>query len=109
MRISDWSSDVCSSDLAREQGIADRGLSLAPGARWRDAAVGITGVGLVRGAAMVENAHAAHPGSGDDAIGRMPDSPDRKAIADRPKTARNGACPPRQPTDRKSTRLNSSH
>src|SRR3546814_1730187 len=79
MRISDWSSDVCSSDLglhlpleageqdqaaglgrhrpgAREQGIADRGLSLAPGARWRDAAVGITGVGLVRGAAMVENA-----------------------------------------------------
>src|SRR3546814_2608009 len=104
MRISDWSSDVCSSDLglhlpleageqdqaaglgrhrpgAREQGIADRGLSLAPGARWRDAAVGITGVGLVRGAAMVENAHAAHPGSGDDEIGRMPDSLDRKAIS----------------------------
>src|SRR3546814_9438728 len=42
--------------------------------------------------------HAAHPGSGDDAIGRTPDSPDRNAIAVHSKTARNGACPPRQPT-----------
>src|SRR3546814_932685 len=34
----------------------------------------------------------------DDAIGRTPDSPDRNAIAVHSKTARNGACPPRQPT-----------
>ena len=47
---------------------------------------------------MLKNAHAAYSGSGDDAIGRTPDSPDRNAIADRSQTARNGTCPPRKPT-----------
>src|SRR3546814_6467729 len=46
MRISDWSSDVCSSDLGIAPGIGDGGAGRA---------LGITGQGTAQGAAGIES------------------------------------------------------
>src|SRR3546814_9379180 len=90
MRISDWSSDVCSSDLCR----------LAPTAPWRgahcarDARVWEGGSSNFFVAPAALTARAGLPdGAARPVHGACPDAPD----------------PHPRPSDRKSTRLNSSH
>src|SRR3546814_4590963 len=101
MRISDWSSDVCSSDLVRRllADIAGKQAEMLPQSRWvgrdfADAAramhEGRTAEDMIHGQASPEEARALH----DDGIAAMP-----LLVPFVPPEA----------TDRKSTRLNSSH
>src|SRR3546814_10052124 len=106
MRISDWSSDVCSSDLISEQ------HGQAEGARRRaraDRSRVRQGLGDEIG---LEGSHA---GGGDlDRIARPRHCPRRRRLAARPRhrnlwSRKLGQDDARAPQDRKSTRLNSSH
>src|SRR3546814_4510043 len=105
MRISDWSSDVCSSDLAALAGAAGSVLEADPRRppdRLAAAAVAdlVGAVDRRRGRAAVVDAGGVLAGRVADAFGRLRDQRLRRPLA-RPAG--------RAHEDRKSTRLNSSH
>src|SRR3546814_2368970 len=98
MRISDWSSDVCSSDLRLHSGTA-RKDAIGELDRWRSDGPAIRQHQTCTGAATVHDHQGAEKGSGSttDPVCGMTVDP-----ATTPHIATHGG-------DRKSTRLNSSH
>src|SRR3546814_10892637 len=98
MRISDWSSDVCSSDLVAEQSLHHR-LRIVEAAVDRD----IVDVG------GEHRRHLAPLNIADAAFGMEHEDADMLAPRDRLDRRRPGIARCRADEDRKSTRLNSSH
>src|SRR3546814_1067272 len=97
MRISDWSSDVCSSDLIQN----DSGAG--PASAW----VGAAAVAAMLGSAVPATAAEEElPISGEVSIEVHDDWTTR---SDNPDDERNDASVEIETADRKSTRLNSSH
>src|SRR3546814_2349376 len=117
MRISDWSSDVCSSDLRRRPGGAGPGE--AAGAvedrAAEDHGGGLRGADLREHAAVGVEVEPRPRGRGEGLPEPQPagDGAGRVQVALRLPEARSGWWVPepgaRAPPDRKSTRLNSSH
>src|SRR3546814_1054619 len=88
MRISDWSSDVCSSDLCDERGDVDRrerrGIAAAQDARWRASDDGARRDAVGRGAvhALCADRCRVYAGAAGDA--RRVDAPGAEGGARRP-------------------------
>src|SRR3546814_9960984 len=111
MRISDWSSDVCSSDLAP---IADFGFNAERAEIVTDRTIDIVTVitvdhGRLRGLSDVEfNVFDDHRAAFDADIPRLVAGQRRRGKNGRSECQCDGKLPHHNP-DRKSTRLNSSH
>src|SRR3546814_8353240 len=99
MRISDWSSDVCSSDLAlaRQAAVADEGAEQQPVERQQRTQPD------ERAGHVVDAVESARP---DNQVKAGKGQVDPIGLADHRAAARGE---PRARLDRKSTRLNSSH
>src|SRR3546814_4080445 len=110
MRISDWSSDVCSSDLRLQnrealKGELEQALAARPAAQWWPL---LTEQGIPSGPVYGVPEILAHPQARDRGmIGRFTQVPgvDRDVEVVRSGFQVDGHAP----SDRKSTRLNSSH
>src|SRR3546814_2321653 len=105
MRISDWSSDVCSSDLAAHHFFADRALADARGVLeaakdQKAAALVIVDIGLLHLVMDRRFLRRAEAGAHVDPFGAETQGRDQAAPV---------AEAARRQQDRKSTRLNSSH
>src|SRR3546814_8502565 len=102
MRISDWSSDVCSSDLSRNWTSRPSRCACSAPIRWRECG----------GRSAAAPSEKAGGREALDDVQRRQDACDDKAedIESRKIGAQNGgAADQRHDQDRKSTRLNSSH
>src|SRR3546814_3968379 len=105
MRISDWSSDVCSSDLVFQIGLLGGDLSLE-----LDGEGAVVRVVIRRAEEGVEDRVAveARQAPPDDAAVEV-DERRHRAVADEAERERRRGGPRGSGADRKSTRLNSSH
>src|SRR3546814_4827251 len=108
MRISDWSSDVCSSDLQVAQAAMQDAEAVPGGASTEIAALHEQGAPPHPGG-FESDRTAVNAASDDDQIVRSCGSGLYVPVNHPWRTVRNSGfgCP--EPTDRKSTRLNSSH
>src|SRR3546814_3618632 len=119
MRISDWSSDVCSSDLAGE--VDEDGVCPDGGTHRLQAVPGLVEALAGAGArpadegrrlqAAVEGIAPGVVGAADEAPGaaRLRHQPQTAMAADVVEDAQRAVMVTQQEQDRKSTRLNSSH
>src|SRR3546814_10607939 len=97
MRISDWSSDVCSSDLEVQKGLSEFGTTQAVG---RD--IMVREIGRLDEELVDAGVRHKHKQTEDEACSR-------KAIDRQPASHRDQRIGEVLEQDRKSTRLNSSH